>query len=54
VNTELFYRSNKYFSKKPIAQVAVVPEYSILIALTGELTSGSSGYGTIDNVPGFK
>jgi len=27
-------RSNKYFSKKPIMQLAVVPEYSILVALT--------------------
>jgi len=26
-------RSNKYFSKKPILQLAVVPEYSILVAL---------------------
>ena len=26
-------RSNKYFSKKAIMQLAVVPEYSILVAL---------------------
>jgi len=32
-------RSNKYFSKKPIVELAVVPEYSILIALTDNIIS---------------
>lgn len=32
-------RSNKYFSKKPIVQLAVVPEYSILVALTDSIIS---------------
>jgi len=32
-------RSNKYFSKKPILQLSVVPEYSILIALTDNIIS---------------
>jgi len=32
-------RSNKYFSKKPIVQVSVVPEYSILVALTDNIIS---------------
>ena len=30
-------RSNKYFAKKPIQQLAVVPEHQILISLSGEL-----------------
>jgi hypothetical protein len=29
-------RSNKSFSKKPITQLAVVPEYHILISLSGK------------------
>ena len=33
------FRSNKYFSKKPIVQLAVVPEYSILVALTDNIIS---------------
>jgi len=28
-------RSNKYFAKKPILQLAVVPEHQILISLSG-------------------
>ena len=28
-------RSNKYFAKKPIVQLAVVPEHQILISLSG-------------------
>lgn len=28
-------RSNKYFAKKPIQQLAVVPEHQILISLSG-------------------
>ena len=32
-------RSNKYFSKKPILQLAVVPEYSILVALKEGIVS---------------
>jgi len=32
-------RSNKYFSKKPILQLSVVPEYSILVALTDNIIS---------------
>ena len=30
-------RSNKYFAKKPIQQLAVVPEHQILISLSGIL-----------------
>ncbi len=29
-------RSNKYFAKKPIQQLAVVPEHQILISLSGK------------------
>ena len=32
-------RSNKYFSKKAIMQLAVVPEYSILVALKEGMVS---------------
>lgn len=35
----ILFRSNKYFSKKPIVQLAVVPEYSILVALTDNIIS---------------
>ena len=28
-------RSNKYFAKKPIQQLAVVPEHQILVSLSG-------------------
>ena len=35
----MLFRSNKYFSKKPIVQLAVVPEYSILVALTDNIIS---------------
>ena len=28
-------RSNKYFAKKPIQQLAVIPEHQILISLSG-------------------
>lgn len=30
-------RSNKYFAKKPIQQLAVVPEHQILISLSGNI-----------------
>lgn len=30
-------RSNKNFSRKPITQIAVVPEHQILISLSGKL-----------------
>ena len=33
----LLERSNKAFAKKPITQLAVVPEYHILISMSGEL-----------------
>ena len=36
----LLERANKAFSKKPITQLAVVPEYHILISLSGQ-DSGS-------------
>lgn len=32
-------RSNKYFSKKPILQLGIVPEYSILVALKENMVS---------------
>ena len=32
-------RSNKYFAKKPIQQLAVVPEHQILISLSGRTNS---------------
>ena len=35
-------RSNKYFSKKPITQLAAVPELSILVALTENQVRASS------------
>lgn len=34
-------RSNKYFAKKPIQQLAVVPEHQILISLSGILVFSS-------------
>ena len=30
-------RSNKYFAKKPIQQLAVVPEHQILVSLSGKI-----------------
>lgn len=32
----LLERSNKAFAKKPITQLAVVPEYHILISMSGQ------------------